>query len=83
MFNLKDEVKMPPNVKKNELTHPITNELPMTESYFEALKSEKVALNKLKNLSTTTYGRRLIKSSKPYGLKTYNSSMGLPKSSLS
>jgi len=50
----------------------------MTESYFEALKSEKVALNKLKSLSTTTYGRRLIKSSKPHGLKTYNSSKGLP-----
>jgi hypothetical protein len=78
MFNLKDEVKMPRNADQNELSHPTTSQLPMTESYFEALKSEKVALNKLKSLSTTTYGRRLIKSSKPYGLKTYNSSKGLP-----
>ena len=51
MFNLRDEVKMPRNVGQNNLTQPKSNEIPPNQSYFEALKSEKVALNQLKNMS--------------------------------
>ena len=47
-FNLKDELKMPRNLGQNVLTNPKTNEVPLTDSYFEAMKSEKVALNQLK-----------------------------------
>ena len=44
-FNLKDELKMPRNVGLNALSAKRTDELPMTESYFEALQKEKVALS--------------------------------------
>ena len=73
MFNLKDEIHMPKNVGQNVLTNPKTNEHPHTDSYFEALKAEKVALSQLKSMNETTYGRRMIKSGKPPTSKNNNS----------
>lgn len=53
-FNLKDELKMPRNLGQNVLSQPKTNEVPLTDSYFEAMKSEKVALNQLKAMSRSS-----------------------------
>jgi hypothetical protein len=53
-FNLKGELKMPRNQGQNVLTAPKTNEVPLTASYFCAMKNEKVALNQLKVMSRSS-----------------------------
>jgi len=61
-FNLKDELKMPINMQANFLSKPQTYELHYSESYFDALKKERVAIYKLKSMS---FGHRYTHSMIP------------------
>lgn len=70
-FNLNSELRMPRNVDQNQISKPKTDEVPLTQSYFSALRSEKVAINQLKQMSKSQSGnfgtgkQRNIRSSIP------------------
>lgn len=50
-FNLKDELRMPRNVDSNKLEEPKTNEFRRSPSFYEAIKQEKRAREKLKSVN--------------------------------
>jgi hypothetical protein len=48
---------MPRNVGQNQISKPKTDEVPLTQSYFSALKNEKVAINHLKQMNKSHSGK--------------------------